>query len=215
MAQLAARNFDAVENELDPSLRSPDIRAKLSQLAGLIPQGEPKSITTIGANINTVNQDTSYSLTYEYEYADAWLVANVVLKKVDEKLQVAGVQVTPTLQSQKSLNSFSLTNKSPMHYVFLVLTVLIPVFCVATLVACWKSKIQKRKWLWYLFIALGFAQFSLNWSTGQTNIWPMSFLLLGAGFRQAGPYAPLILTFALPIGAVVFWLRRKALAPAQ
>jgi hypothetical protein len=212
LAQLAARDFDAVEAQLDSSLRSPDVSAQLKEVAAQIPRGEPKSITTIGAHTHKVNQNTTYSLTYDYEYAESWLVANVVLEKVGETVRVSGVHTTPTRQSQKSLNEFRFTNKGVLHYVFLTLAVLIPVFCVATIVACQRTKIHKRKWLWYIFIALGFVQISLNWTTGQTNVLPLSFLLLGAGFNQAGPHAPLILTFAVPVGAIVFWLRRKAFA---
>jgi hypothetical protein len=212
LAQLAAHDFDAVEAQLDSSLRSPDVSAKLKEVAAQIPRGEPKSITTIGALAHKVNQNTTYSLTFDYEYAESWLVANVVLEKVGESVRVSGVHVTPTRQSQKSLNEFRFSNKGVLHYVFLTLAVLIPVFCIATIVACKRTRIHKRKWLWYIFIALGFVQFSLNWTTGQTNVLPLSFLLLGAGFNQAGPHAPFILTFAVPVGAIVFWLRRNAFA---
>lgn len=212
VAQLAARDFDAVEAQLDPSLRSPHVRAKLNEVADQVPRGEPRSITTIGAHTHTVNQGTTYSLTYDYEYAESWLVVNVVLVKAGDTVRVSGVHVTPTRQSQKSLNEFRFSDKGVLHYVFLMLAILIPVFCVATIVACKRTKIRERKWLWYIFIALGFVQFSLNWTTGQTSILPLSFLLLGAGFNQAGPHAPVILTFAVPVGAIVFWLRRKALA---
>ena len=211
LAQLAARDFDAVEAQLDSSLQSPDVSAKLKEVAAQIPRGEPKSITTIGAHTYKVSRNTTYSLTYDYEYAESWLVANVVLEKVGETVTVSGVHVTPTPQSQKSLNEFRFTNKGVLHYVFLTLAILIPVFCVATIIACKRTKIHKRKWLWYIFIGLGFVQVSLNWTTGQTNVVPLSFLLLGAGFNQAGPHAPLILTFAVPVGAIVFWLRRKTL----
>ena len=212
LAQLAERDFDAVEAQLDFSLRSPGVSAKLKEVAEQIPRSEPKSIKTIGAHTHEANQNTTYSLTYDYEYAESWLVANVVLAKVGETVRVSGVHVTPTRQSQKSLNEVRFTNKGVLHYVFLTLAVLIPAFCVATIVACKRAKIHERKWLWYVFIALGFVQFSLNWTTGQTNVLPLSFLLLGAGFNQAGPHAPLILTFAVPVGAIVFWLRRKAFA---
>ena len=212
IALLAARDFAAVENQLDSSLRDPATRAKLEQVAAQIPTGEPKSITTIGAHTNKVNSDITYSLTYDYEYPQAWMVANVVLERKGASLRVSGVHVTPTRQSQKSINEFQLTGKGFINYFFLALAVLIPVFIVATIVACKRTAIEKRKWLWFVFIALGLVQFSLNWTTGQTGVLPMSFLLLGAGFNQAGPHAPLILTFALPVGAAVFWLRRKSLA---
>jgi hypothetical protein len=69
----------------------------------------------------------------------------------------------------------------------------------------------KRKWLWLIFIALGLFQFHLNWTTGAWNLQPLSFLLLGAGFTKAAPAAPLILSVAFPLGAILFLARRKSI----
>lgn len=212
VALLAARDFAAVESQLDPALRTPDLRAQLTQIAERIPPGEPKSITTIGARTTKTDQGIRYSLTYDYEYARSWLVAEVEMEKTGEMLRVSGVHVTPTRQSQKSLHAFNLADKGAVHYAFLALAVLMPVFIVATLVACKRTPIPKRKWLWYIFIALGLVQFSLNWTTGETHVWFLSFLLLGAGFSRAGPHTALLLSFALPVGAVAFWLRRRFIA---
>ena len=211
IALLAARDLAAAEKKIDSSLRDPAMLTKLEEVSAQIPTDEPKSITTIGAHTYKTNSDTQYSLTYDYEYAQSWMVANVVLERKGEVLRVSGVHITPTRQSQKSINEFQLVGKQFTHYLFLALAVLIPAFIVATIVACKRTAIKKGKWSWYVFIALGLVQFSLNWTTGQTNVVPLSFLLLGAGFNQAGPHSPLILTFALPFGALVFWLRRKSL----
>ncbi|WP_115532162.1 hypothetical protein [Trinickia dinghuensis] len=39
----------------------------------------------------------------------------------------------------------------------------------------------------------------------------ISFAFLGAGFLSAGPYAPVILNIAIPVGAIVFLVRRRSL----
>ena len=138
-------------------------------------------------------------MTYEYEYEKTWMLASVVLHRKAGQLLIEGFHVNLIPKSQKALNAFNLSEKGPLHFAFLGLAVVIPLFVVTTLVVCYRTTIAKRKWLWYLFVALGLVQFSLNWTTGAWNIQPISFLLLGAGFTQAGPYAPLVLTFALPV----------------
>jgi hypothetical protein len=55
---------------------------------------------------------------------------------------------------------------------------------------------------------LGQARF--HQQTG-SNIQPVSLLLLGAGFSQAGPYAPLVFAVAIPVGAIVFLARRRSI----
>jgi hypothetical protein len=78
-------------------------------------------------------------------------------------------------------------------------------------VVCARTRLAKRKWLWLVFVALGVVQFQFNWTTGAWGIQPLAFLLLGAGYTQAGPVAPLVFTLAFPLGALVFLARRKAL----
>jgi hypothetical protein len=211
IAQVAARDFESIEPRLDVSLRTPEARQELNRLAEYIPKGEPRSISTIGARTFRGQTDTRYDLTYEYEYEKSWMIASVVLHRKAGQLFIEGLHVNLTPQSQKELNAFSFSGKGSIHFAFLALAVAIPFFILATLVICYRTAVTKRKWLWYIFIAIGLVQFSLNWTTGAFNIQPVSFLFLGAGFTQAGPYAPLILTFALPVGAVVFLARRKSL----
>ena len=66
--------------------------------------------------------------------------------------------------------------------------------------------------LWYLVIVVGLVQFQLNWTTGALGVVPLSLLLLGIGFARAGPYAPVLLSVALPVGAIAFLLKRRELA---
>jgi hypothetical protein len=211
IAQVAARDFEAIESRLDVSLRTLDAREKFNQLADYLPKGRPKSISTIGVHTFKGESDTRYDLTYEYEYEKTWMLASVVLHRKAGQLLIEGLHVNLTPQSQKALNAFKFSEKGPLHYAVLILAVVIPLFIVATLVVCYRTTIAKRKWLWYLFVALGLVQFSFNWTTGAWNIQPISFMLFGAGFAQVSQYAPLIFTIGLPVGAVVFLARRKSL----
>jgi hypothetical protein len=74
------------------------------------------------------------------------------------------------------------------------------------------TPMARRKWLWVIFAMLGFTSLNLNWTTGQlsyeflTVIAPPARAGTGSGF-----YTPWNVQIGLPLGAIVFWLRRRAL----
>jgi len=211
VSQLAAKDYEAVEKQLDPSIKNASVLGALEQIAAMFPVDEPKSINTVGAYSSTVNGVTSYNLTFEYEFSKAWLLANVVLQRHGDEVTVLGLHVNPMQQSLKELNQFTFVGKGLLNYIVFALAIAIPLFIVFTLVLCFRTPIAKRKWLWLLFVALGFVQFSLNWTDGGYSIQPLSFALLGAGFFKAGPYAPVIFNIAFPLGAIIFLFKRRSL----
>jgi hypothetical protein len=217
IAQIKAQDYAAVEAQLAPALQSPDLRQKLEETARLIPAGEPVSVQTVGARTNTTHLSgaaspvTTYGLTFEYQYKDSWSLADIVLERRDGKITVLGVHVLPPrTQSLEAENAFTLAGKGALHYIVLTLAVAIPLFVIYALVACIRTRMPKRKWLWLLFIAVGLVQFQFNWTTGAWNVWLLSFALLGAGFSKAGFAAPWVFTLAFPLGAVLFLLKRRS-----
>lgn len=61
----------------------------------------------------------------------------------------------PIPQSLETLNAFTFKNKGMLHIVFLILSIITPIFILTVLVICVRTKIKKRKWLWIIFILLG------------------------------------------------------------
>ena len=211
IGKLSERDYPAVEAKVDKSLQSSDLRSKLEGIAELIPAGVPKSAHTIGAITNKVNDVADYSLTFEYEYNDAWLVTSVAMRRSGGALAVTGIHVTPRKQSLEIENAFDFTGKGWLQYLVFGLAVAVPLLIIYALVVCARTRIAKRKWLWLLFVAVGIFQLQINWTTGAWGIQPLYFLLLGAGFTKAAAAAPLILSVAFPLGAVLFLLKRRSL----
>src|SRR5690606_22891732 len=129
----------------------------------------------------------------------------------DGKREIIGLNATPLAASLQEINGFSFKNADGTHYLFLAAATIIPVFIITTLVVCIRTKIARRKWLWVIFILLGVTSFSLNWTTGQTGVSPLSIQLLGVSATASSVYSPWIISVSLPIGAIVFWLRRRKL----
>ncbi len=211
VAKVAARDFSAIEEALDPAFRTPDLQDKLDQMARTLPAGSPKSIRTVGSNTTTRSKSTTYDLTLEYEYPASWVLAGVLLERIDDKVMLQGITFTPRTQSLEAENRFTFEGKGLLNYLVLALAIMIPLVVVYALVLCVRTKIARRKWLWVLFIAVGVIQFHFNWTTGAWEVQPVSFMLLGAGFAKTGPVAPWVFTLAVPLGAVLFLVRRASL----
>lgn len=208
VAKLAARDFAAVEAALDPQYRTAQLPDQLEAMVRTLPSAPPTSVQAVGAHTLTTAGATTYTITLEYRYPAAWNLATVVLERKEGALLLKGITFHPREQSLAAENAFTLDGKGLLHYGVLVLAVLIPLFILYALVVCLRSRFERRKWLWVLFVACGLVQFQFNWSSGDWDVQLLSVLLLGAGFAKGGPVAPWVFTLSLPVGAMFFLLRR-------
>jgi hypothetical protein len=113
------------------------------------------------------------------------------------------------------INAFTFAGKGPLHYVFLVLAIGAVCLCVGTFILAIRTPNIRWKWLWAIFCLIGVCQFSLNWTTGATNIMPAHIALLGAGFSSRAFGMPWIISWSVPIGAIAFLIKRWRLARSQ
>jgi len=207
---LRAGRVGEIEALADPTIQSPDLHATLLKIASVFPAGEPKSIKIVGVNLGKTPYSTSDNLSFEYEYANEWVLTNVAVQKKDGKSTIFGIGAYPLSDSLEHANRFTFSGKGITAYLFLVLAVLVPLFIIGVLVLCIRTKDLRRKWLWVIFILLGIGGFTLNWTTGQVTWQLLHFQVVGAGFFTV-LYGPVTITVAAPVGAVWFlikWLRR-------
>jgi hypothetical protein len=205
---LRQKHFDQVERGLDPSIKGPNIRDTLATMAEMIPAQEPTSVKVVGSHAFHGKEFSTTDLTFEYEFAGKWLLIQVAMQKKFDVSTIMGFHVQPISDSLENLNKFRLVGKTALHYVVLALAILAPLFSVYVLVLCARTKIEKRKWLWVLFIIVGVGKFGVNWATGQWQCTPLAVQLPPAGaFAQL--YGPWTVYFSLPLGAVAFLLWRK------
>jgi hypothetical protein len=200
-------NFAPVLAAVDPKL-APDLSADLlRRMQALFGGQSVKSVKVVGSRVNTTPEFKRYSFVYEYELTKQWLIADIVLQPANSNLQIEGFHAQQMSQSLEQLNAFSLRDRGAKFFIFLGLAALIPVFTIATAIVCWRTPIPRREWLWRIFVLAGITQLSLNWTTGALSFQLIGIQLLGAGFTQQF-YGPLILQLGIPLGAVLFWIRR-------
>lgn len=215
LTKLRQRDFAFVDEYLSEGVESEVTVDKLVEIADYFPDGEPLSTELIGSHVNVRPGHWEGNFTFEYEFADGWAVAHALVYKHGDRLSVAGFSVTRTVASQREIHRFTLAGKSALQYAVLAIAVIIPIFILATAYVCARTPMHKRKALWMLFILFGFGSVLINWTTGHVGIQPLSFRLLGASAFAAGPHAPWIIGAAFPLGAVIFWIRRRKLAAAE
>lgn len=201
----------ALRTLLAPSVQSEVTDEQFVTWAAAFPKGEPRSVKVVGATTNIRNAEHRYDLTYEYEFEGKWLVANaIILKHGDEEAKVVGIHGQVFNRSLEQMNAFSFQNKGGLHLLMLFLAVVSPLVCIAACIVCIRTPVRQRKVLWALFTLVGIVTVHFNWTTGRASFSPLSFQLLGSSVFSA-PYGPWTIGVSLPIGAIVFFLRRKAL----
>jgi len=186
----------------------------LNQLHAILDHGDPVGVELIGANTGFFKSwsgapaKRQSSLTYQLQFRNAWVIAAIVVGSSGSDRHISSVNLQPLPTSLEFVNRFSVENKTPIHLLFLVACIGVPLLIVVTLVVCLFSHVRRR-WLWVIFILFGFTQFQLNWTTGQTAFRPIAISLLGASFFRAGLYAPIVFSFGIPLGAILFLLLRR------
>ena len=200
---------------LEPTVAANTAAADIERLVGLMNYGEPLAVELIGVNVRFFKpvgaEGTQQSnLTYEIQFQQRWLLAAFVITSTKEGPRISSGNLQPLPDSLRVLNRFTLRNKSLVHYLFLAAVAGVLVLIVVALVLCARTKLRRR-WLWMIFIAVGLGKFSLNWSTGQWEVAPISILLLGAAYMRASSYAPVVVSFGVPVGAIVFLTLRRRL----
>jgi len=215
LSLVKAKNFDAADAEFDPKEKTADFRDAMGKIAALFPDGEPDSVELTNHNWFTLKSSsadqTRVGLEFQYHYKNLWILEEIALLKERGTVRVYGFHVSPIPDSLENINRFDLRNKPTIAYVFLALVIAIPIFILVTAGICIMTPMAKKKWLWLIFILIGVGNFSLNWTNGAWIISPLNANLLGSGWTRNGMYGPVYLTFAVPLGAIIFLMRRRRL----
>ena len=203
---LRQQRFDQIERALDSGVADSNTRDTLAAMAGMFPDGEPKSIKVVDVRFFS---NSMRSLTLEYEFPEKWLLVNMSITRRDGTPKIAGFNVTPIADSLESVNRFSLIGKSPMQYAVLSLAVIGPIFCLYVLYLCIRSNWGKLKWLWAIFILFGFGRLAVNWTTGELTFTPLAFHIPCASATAVPAYGPWVIAVSLPLGAILFLIKRR------
>ncbi len=197
-----------VQSQLDPSLVGADTKDTLAKMSAMFPSEPPKSVKVVGVNIHDGDQYSEANLTFEYEYPSKWLLVNVDIQTKGAVTTIAGFHVEPMSDSLENVNRFTLRGKSATQYSVLLAAVALFLFSLYVLILCVRTPNVGRKWLWVMFILVGFGKLAVNWTNGELHFTPLAFNIPCAS-AAAPPYGPRTVGAYLPIGAILFLRERR------
>lgn len=212
LALLVRGRTDSAEARLAPSVRDQNTHAAIAQLASVLAGQVLDSMHVIAVRVNTFSGAATMryvGLGYEFHTPHGWFAADVSTVDSAGAWLVEGLHVDPLADKLERVNAFTLTGRSPLHYVVFLLAIACAVLSlgVAWLVA-FRSR-MRRRWLWALVALVGVGQVMLNWTTGEIGERVLSVLLLGAGVMRGAPAAPWIVSFSFPVGALIAFERYR------
>lgn len=211
---LRAGRVALIDSVLSPAIPRPQALAALARMRAMIPGGNPRSAHVVGAQILRSTDGTVENITFEYQFPSRWLLFNVALLTRHGKLTLEGMHVHLESSSLAAQNRFGLLRKSPLEYATFALAIGLPLFTLYALIVCLRSSLTRWKWLWALCILIGFGKLAVNWTTG---IWTVSLFAVQVFSTSAERVAhgPWSIAVSVPLGAIVFLIKRKSLGASQ
>jgi hypothetical protein len=161
------------------------------------------TVRVIGAQTNEIGGVRHVNLTYELHSSFGWFLANVATVDSAQIWFVEGVSARNIAQSLETANDFSLSGKSFIHYLWLVVAIACAALSLGSAVFIATRRDMPKRWRWVVLSLIGVGAFQLNWTTGATNLALLNVQIASASFLRGGPAAPWILSFAIPLGAIL------------
>lgn len=186
------------------------------RMAAQFPATPPQTVTVVGLSLTTFpgNQEVAQRthVTLQYQFDHTWLLAHAAWRDTPSGERIIeSMTVQPLPASLADINRVTLSGKSAAHYLMLGLAVGFPLICLTALALCLATPMtRRRKLLWAVGVVLGVCPVAMNWTDGSVFFTPLSVQLLAVGWHQASGYAPLFISVAPPLFALLFlWKRRR------
>lgn len=210
VTKLAAHDYAALEQSAIPELAGTNMRGDLERMSTLLPADTVKKIELLELTVTTRSDKPRVAtIAEQYVFASAKpVVMSAQLVGEPGNFRVARFYIEPLPAPLDEIHAFTLKGKGLVHYIFLVLVPLAFLVSVYAFIRCLLTPRLKRKWLWAIFIVIGFGAFKLNWTTGAVTHQLLFIQLLSAGAIRVMP-GPWLLSFAIPVGAIWFLLKRR------
>jgi len=159
----------------------------------------------VGYHISNMNGVVYYKMTYEIEYINSYVRYSFILTDVEGGLKAHNINLNVSDISLKEYTRFTFKDKTVLHYLIFLLTIISLLFSLVTAAICFSTDKRKRV-LWSLFCLTGVGVIAFVWSSGEMTFNLLSIGFPTGGFGKSGYYGPLVFSFRFPIGACLYWL---------
>lgn len=192
---------------LAPEINTPETAAQLARLRTILPKEPPTGVKVVNHTVQKMlNAGETLETQELFEFKDRKALVSARLHRATsaEPWKAQGFHVRVFTPAELEVNAFSSKGKTLGQFAFLVATIASPLLMIAALVKVVRRKGLRRKWLWGILAFVGLFSFQMNWTTGGVVANWLTVQIIGAGVMTAAPgLAPWVLTFALPVGALL------------
>ncbi len=195
---------ESIRTSFHSSVEDPGSAETWSTIMDVLEGADLSERRLIGINVNTVDGQRRVLLTYEGPASENWYVVNVRVRDGE----LFGFQVSPSEQSLVAANAFRSGSVGFAHAVLLLLGVGSIGIAMLASYRVLNSDIRRRK-LWAVLPWVMIGRFTLNWTTGAFGLQLISIHVPPITFTKAGPAAPWLFGFGLPVFALIA-LRKAA-----
>jgi hypothetical protein len=190
------------DSELSPQLTP----QSMHPIVRMMPTAGQPSLQVATVNTLAIGgmRRTVKALYYEVGANKQWAIVQVTLVIRGAQTRLDGFHVQPSALRPTTFNDFTFAGKPAINYAWLAMMAFAIVVTILGAVTAFRSPhFRKLRWLWIVGSLFSFVTFSLNWATGAFGTMPISFLLLGAGAMRGNPLSPWVVSFAIPVVAIV------------
>jgi hypothetical protein len=206
-----ARNFQDATAIIEPAYRPKD-GAIFETLFALFKNRKGDTFRVTGWQKTFMNGEASTQIEAFYDFGkDGGVHGAFTIITKGGAMAIHSVNLSPYSADALHINDFRFPAAAPdIRWIYLGVGVLFNLFAFATFALCLLSPVirWRWRWLWLLFVLAGFVRFNLDWSSVETQLQLVSFLLPPAGFYRFTAYGPWILTLTAPAGAAIYWAKR-------
>jgi hypothetical protein len=189
LALLARGQLDSATAPLLPELQRADTRTELGKIAAVFRNQRFDSTRVIGVQVNTINGTRHVNLSYELHSATGWFLASVATVDSANRWFVEGASGRTIPEPLEHTTRFTLAGRSPVHYVWLALTILAIGASLGVALFIVSRRTMPRRWLWSALALVGVGTLTLDWTSGAVGFDPITVMLLSGTVMRAGPVA--------------------------
>jgi len=209
LTDIAAGNLEHLRGYLDPEINNARSDSVLLAMRPELQGRVPTHMRVVGYHANYSRGRREYRIDYEGRNGAEWILYEMYLRGEPQALKVAGVHIERRASSLEDENKLSLSRKPFRNYLFGSAAILDVLFILYAVVLVFRTPMLSR-WKWVLACILGFGRFQFNWTTGTGDFQLLSVQVFGVGLDRVGVVGPWILDVAVPIGAMLFVIRRRS-----
>ncbi len=192
--------------------RVPHVLDTLSRFPQEFAPGMPDTTRLVGATVSTnafgSNPVTTTVLSYELHSPGGWSFIRVALTEELGVRMVDGISVQRMPASLEQTYAFDLRGAGALQWCIAVMALTVALFSIFTAIQVARTPMPHH-WFWALGALLGIGRFDLAWPTGTMNFVPDTVMLIAVSVAHPSLAAPWIVSFSIPVGAMIAYDRRR------